>query len=162
MVRLSKKGWNNVLIFTMLIMITVLNMDKFSGTSESGTQSILQDGEIVLSMQVDQNVIERVGRSWRISDQSPAYADNISAERLAVLVNNWERAVVDTVVSNANGMAVDNDIFKQANHVVVIWVAGQTDGQVYPIARRGDDVYIGVNNQVMLLKFPKLSQLVSW
>lgn len=156
MARLSQKAWNNVIIFSMLIMITVLNLDRF-GSEDDGPQTILDNGEIVLSMQVDLNIIERVGQSWRISPKSPAYSENVPAESLAILVQNWQRAIVKEPLE-----PFDITMFERPNHVVAIWLAGEQQSRVYPIVRFQDSVYIKVNNEAKLLDFPNLSQLVSW
>ncbi len=157
MARLSQKAWNNVIIFSMLIMITVLNLDRFGGGEDEGSTNILASGEIVLSLQVDLNVIERVGQSWRISPKSPAASENVSAEALANLVQNWQRAVVTEPIET-----IELDVFERPNHVVAIWLAGEPQSRVYPIVRNKDFVYIKVNNEGKLLDFPNLSQLVSW
>lgn len=157
MARLSQKAWNNVIIFSMLIMITVLNLDRFRGDEERGPSTILESGEIVLSMQIDQNIIERVGQSWRISPKSPASIENVPAESLAILVDNWQRAVVVEPIET-----VEISIFERPNHVVAIWLAGETQSRVYPIVRDRDFVYIKVDEQAKILDFPNLSQLVAW
>ena len=157
MARLSQKAWNNVIIFSMLIMITILNLDRFKSDDEGGPRPILADGEIVLSMQVDLNVIERVGQSWRISPKSPASAESVNPEALASLVNNWQRAVV-TEPSDV----IDAKLFERPNHIVAIWLAGEPQSRVYSIINVDEQTYIKFGNNIALLDFPKLSQLVSW
>lgn len=157
MARLSQKAWNNVIIFSMLIMITILNMDRFSGDDDLDISSIIEESDIVLSMQIDQNVIERVGQSWRFSPKSPAASSNVDAQKLAILINNWQRAIVAEPIE-----IIDNSLFNQPRHIAVIWLAGESEGRAYPIIVLNDNAYIQIANEAKLLDFPNLSQLVSW
>ena len=68
MIRLSKKGWNNVLIFSMLLMIMVFNgmHKKFNGSDPQMTEvPLLPENSLVLTVKYPHTTIERIGQSWR-------------------------------------------------------------------------------------------------
>ena len=66
--RLSRKGWNNVIIFSMLIMIFFLNgLHKKIGSDETQAQlqPLLPVQSFVLTLEFSDQKIERIGTSWR-------------------------------------------------------------------------------------------------
>ena len=158
MVRLSQKAWNNVIIFAMLAMILMLNLSSFKQNDSDLPQPIIEEGGILLSLQIDQDVIERAGQTWRFSASSPALASQaeVSAQQLAALVDNWQRALVKS----------QNDVTAEAlqspDHVVVLWLAGERNGRVLPVKTIEQQTYLMFNDEVMLLDFPTVEQLTQW
>lgn len=77
--KLSRTGWNNVIIFSVMTIILLINAtnDKLFPNEESGTngeQLILPQHSVILTLSVDfsekQHVLlERVGRSWHLTAQ---------------------------------------------------------------------------------------------
>jgi hypothetical protein len=159
MARLSQKAWNNVIIFTMLAMILMLNISSFQSDDSDLPMPIIEEGDILLSLQIDQDVIERAGQTWRFSSSSPQARNTVleeQAEKLAALVNNWQRALVK----------VQSDIAPEAlnspDFVIVLWLAGERSGRVMPIKTIEQQTYLIINNEVMLLDFPTVQQLTQW
>jgi hypothetical protein len=159
MARLSQKAWNNVIIFAMLAMIFMLNISQFQSDDSDVPVPLIEEGGILLSLQIDQNIIERAGRTWRFSSSSPQ-AKNIAAEgqagKLAALVDNWQRALV----RSQNEVTADS--LKSPDVVVVLWLAGERNGLVLPIKTIQQQTYLILNNEVMLLDFPTVEQLTQW
>ncbi|MFT6086210.1 MAG: hypothetical protein ACJAWT_001161 [Glaciecola sp.] len=159
MARLSQKAWNNVIIFAMLAMIFMLNINHFQSDDSDLPVPLIEEGGILLSLQIDQNVIERAGRTWRFSSLSPQ-AKNRAAEgqagKLAALVDNWQRALV----KSQNEVTADS--FQSPDVVVVLWLAGERNGLVLPIKTIQQQTYLILNNEVMLLDFPTVEQLTQW
>ena len=89
MARLSQKAWNNVIIFAMLAMILMLNLSSFKPDDSDLPSPIIEEGAILLSLQINQNVIERAGQTWRLEDIAQ---EQVSSQQLAILVDNWQRA----------------------------------------------------------------------
>jgi len=159
MARLSQKAWNNVIIFAMLSMIFMLNISSFRSDDSDLPMPVIEDGGILLSLQIDQDVIERAGQTWRFSSSSPQARNKASegqARELATLVNNWQRALVKTQNE------VTTDSFQSPDFVVVLWVAGERNGRVLPIKTIQQQTYLILNNEVMLLDFPTVEQLTQW
>ncbi|MFQ3248225.1 MAG: hypothetical protein ACI9O6_000027 [Glaciecola sp.] len=158
MVRLSQKAWNNVIIFAMLAMILMLNLSSFKQNDSDLPQPIIEEGGILLSLQIDQDVIERAGQTWRFSSSSPALSSqaDVSALQLAALVDNWQRALV----KSQNDVAAE--ALQSPDHVVVLWLAGERNGRVLPIKTIDQQTYLMFNDEVMLLDFPTVEQLTQW
>lgn len=159
MARLSQKAWNNVIIFTMLAMILVLNISSFKSDDSDLPVPIIEEGGLLLSLQIDQYVIERAGRTWRLSSSSPLANQQSSKEQsdaLAILVENWQRALVKQ----------QNDVTAEAlqspDVVVVLWLAGERNSLVLPIKTINQQTYLMFNDEVMLLDFPTVEQLTQW
>ncbi|GAC26949.1 hypothetical protein [Brumicola pallidula] len=159
MLRLSQKGWNNVIIFTMLAMILMLNISSFQSDDSHLPVPIIEEGGILLSLQIDQDVIERAGQTWRFSSSSPM-ASSIAFEgqsgALATLVNSWQRALVKSQNE------VSAELLKSPDFVVVLWLAGERNGRVLPIKTIQQQTYLMLDNEVMLLDFPTVEQLTQW
>jgi hypothetical protein len=159
MARLSQKAWNNVIIFAMLAMIFMLNINHFQSDDTHLPVPLIEEGGILLSLQIDQNIIERAGRTWRFSSSSPE-AKNSAGEgqagKLAALVDNWQRALV----KSQNEVTADS--LQSPDLVVVLWLAGERNGLVLPIKTIQQQTYLIFNNEVMLLDFPTVEQLSQW
>ena len=158
MVRLSQKAWNNVIIFAMLAMILMLNLSSFKPDNSDLPQPIIEDGGILLSLQIDQDVIERAGQTWRFSASSPALASQTqtSSQQLATLVDSWQRALVKSQDD------VRADALQTPDYVVVLWLAGERNGRVVPLKSINGQTYLLLNDEVMLLDFPTVKQLTQW
>jgi hypothetical protein len=159
MARLSQKAWNNVIIFAMLAMILVLNIGSFKSDDSDFPVPVIEDGGLLLSLQIDQYVIERAGQTWRLSSSSPLANEQTSEEQsdaLAILVDNWQRALVKPQYEVAAEALQSPDI------VVVLWLAGERNGLVLPIKTINQQTYLMFNNEVMLLDFPTVEQLTQW
>jgi hypothetical protein len=84
--RLSKKGWNNVLIFGVLLVIFIFNFSQdLRLSSPVNTQSVISPDVTILEIQTPDYVISRNGRQWA---QKPSVG--LSSENLQQLVNNWQ------------------------------------------------------------------------
>lgn len=159
MARLSQKAWNNVIIFAMLAMILILNISSFKSDDSDFPVPIIEEGGLLLSLQIDQYVIERAGQTWRLSSSSP-FANKQSleerSEALAMLVDNWQRALVKPQYE------VTAEALQSPDVVVVLWLAGERNGLVLPLKTINQQTYLMFNNEVMLLDFPTVEQLTQW
>ncbi|MBD1391152.1 hypothetical protein IC617_17115 [Neiella sp. HB171785] len=68
--KLSKRGWNNVLIFAILLFIIVINFSQKRFLETEEASPILAPSAQVLSIQTAARQIDRLGPSWRTSDDS--------------------------------------------------------------------------------------------
>ena len=106
---------------------------------------------------LDQDIIERAGKTWRLKAGSPSLAESAPiAGQLASLVNNWTEALVkrQNVISKAE--------FSSPDHVVVLWLAGERNGRVISTMKYEQQTYILYNDDVFLLDFPTIQQLTQW
>lgn len=136
MIRLTQRAWNNVLIFSMLLLIVLFNLS--GGLFESGDTKpspfidLLPQNAVVMSIELDSRTIERVGRGWRL------LPDGADARLLATLVANWQQAKLE---------AIGQDQL-EPSQVVTVWLAGEEQGRVYLFAHKGGEVLVQINGQI--------------
>lgn len=148
MARLSKRAWNNVVIFCMLGMILVLNSSKLFSPEVDKVQALIGDGEIILALQFNQTLVERVGQTWRISPNSLTDNINVDAASLATFVANWQQAMIE------QQQQFDASALANPDHVLGIWLAGEKEARVYAIKSLEGRGYIAANGEVMRIKSP--------
>jgi len=123
-VQLSRRGWNNVLIFTVLAMMLVF---QYSGKKLDGDdavnqyQSALPANAVVLSMQFDNIHIQRVGS--QLASQPEL---GLSQPQLKQIIKAWESATFkpvasDIVIANlAYGINISFELVNLAEPVTLI------------------------------------------
>jgi hypothetical protein len=157
MARLSQKAWNNVIIFAMLAMIFALNIGNFQSDDADQPFPIIEEGAVLLSLHIDQDIIERAGKAWRLKMGSPSLSESAPApDQLAALIDNWTKALVK------RQKMVKKDAFSTPDHVIVLWLAGERNGRVISTIEREQQTYILFNDEVLLLDFPTIQQLTQW
>ena len=129
MFRLSRKAWNNVLMFSMLIMIMVFNglHNRFNASEDTlSAQPLIAADELILSLDFNQYVIERIGRTWRLvsKETTPALSD----ERVANVAIAWQQQHLEHAGNEASALINNGQTPAQ---IVTIWLAGHSDGQVF-------------------------------
>ena len=75
--KLSRTGWNNVIIFSVMIIILLINAtnDRLFPDGESGSDKyILPEHSVILTLAINfadnrQLTFERVGRAWQMTSQ---------------------------------------------------------------------------------------------
>jgi len=118
MVKLSKTGWNNVIIFVVMGFILLINVTnkKIYSSDESSNQDIALVGtqNIILTLNINNIVaIERIGRTWRATPTS------ISGQALAQMMMSWQE-------SSGQGMAQAPEVDRQFSLDVLLDIAGKT------------------------------------
>lgn len=120
MLNISRKAWNNILIFTMLIMIFLLNglhhkLNPSDSTPSSA--SILPAQSFILTIEYPALKIERIGTSWR-SVGKPISNINIT-------INTWLNAQAKVITPAPQ---VSDPLL-----VASIWLAGEQLAFTYPL-----------------------------
>lgn len=152
MFRLSRKGWNNVLIFSMLLMIMVFNgmHKKFSmGGSANVMLPLLPEGSLLLTLEYPNASIERIGQGWR---SNPPLG--LDGEQLAQIINGWQNEAVEWQVDDEEAKVMTKG--KMPVYYVIAHLAGKRDGAVYAFYPQLDDVWIHDQQQSRWLKAPKM------
>ncbi|WP_371196056.1 hypothetical protein [Glaciecola sp. SC05] len=155
MLRLSQKAWNNVLIFSMLILIAIFNYDRLFPSNESGVQAVVADTEFILSMQINQLNFERIGTGWRVSAPSADDIPNMQSEDIDALVNQWQRASL-----RPSSSFLPAEVTASPEYIVSIWVAGQKNAKVLGLLQSENTAYVIYDGDLYLLDFPNLNQLL--
>ena len=102
-VQLSRRGWNNVLIFAVLTMMLVFQYSGKKiggGDTASYYQTALPQNAIVLSMQFDNIQIQRVGSQLATKPEL-----GLSQPQLQQIIKAWETATFKPV---AEGVVIAN------------------------------------------------------
>jgi hypothetical protein len=89
MIKLSRSGWNNVIIFTVMgfiLLINVTNKNVFtSKENQASEQFVLGADAVLLTLSINHELsIERLGRSWR------ATPERISGQALSQMMRSWQ------------------------------------------------------------------------
>lgn len=124
-IRLSKRGWNNVLIFASMFMIVLFNYTHkmFSEGDKAGGQvmSLLPANTLVQTIDFNGIQFERLGTGWRtLSD-----IEGVEITTPQRYLENW---LEQPFVTLSTPPAV---LQSAQSSVVVVWVAGQSGGWVY-------------------------------
>lgn len=142
---LSRKAWNNVVIFSMLLMIFFLNgvHHKLNPSNEvSGPQHLLPEQSFVLTLAFPGYKIERIGTSWRIDGPWQAKPEQVQA-----LVNAWlavKLEVADVTLSADKALSVAR-----------FWLAGQELPVSYQLYLDQGQYYLFDKQQQLWLHVPK-------
>ena len=137
MIRLSRRAWNNVIIFTMLIMIILFNSTHniLTGSvdDESQVVPLLSPDAVLMSLEFGNQKIERIGRGWRLTPPS-----NLSESELADIIAHWHQAelVPDELPASVPPL------------VVVAWLAGQPHGRVFQYYLTDQALFVKVESQL--------------
>ena len=113
MFKLSRKGWNNVIIVVVLIVITLLHRLEQAQQENSAQRSrpLLPEAAVVLTWQGPSWQTERIGQGWRSGPDL-----GLSSAQLAARIETWQGWLLPP------GGAV-----RGTPVTLKIWVAGQSD-----------------------------------
>ncbi len=126
--RLSRAGWNNVLIFSILAFILLINFSNqrlFPSSNPlvdeaRGEQAILGEHAVILSLTIEKTLtIERVAQSWRVKEgHSPAGDTVLNAQQLSDMMQIWHTSkglvqAADIEVSGIEAIKVEVLIAQQ-------------------------------------------------
>lgn len=125
MFRLSRPAWNNVIIFSILAFILLINLSQ-QGAFESepeylDTEQALIGENVIVALEIDQQLkIERIGQAWR------AQPAKISGQRLAQMMASWH-IVQGQAVAPQTGLNPNQAV------IISIWFAGRQDASFYSL-----------------------------
>lgn len=116
---LTKRGWNNVLIFACMGMIIIFNLmgDKLIENAEGDITPILPEQSTILTLEHPNFSIERLGRTWRV-----APAEALSTERVSSVVNNWLALQGEITLAT---------LPDEEGYRVMVWLAGNEQPNRY-------------------------------
>lgn len=122
MIKLSKTGWNNVIIFAVMafiLLINATNKDVFSRNKTSTAETtILAEHAAILTLSINkQFTIERIGKTWRAT---PA---TIQGQALEQMMLAWQQST-GLVINAPEG------IDRQLALVVSIELAGHNEATI--------------------------------
>ena len=158
--QLGRKGWNNVIIFSMLIMIFFLNgwhKQLFNTADEPSVQPVLPIQSFVLTLTFVDQKIERIGTSWRTTmlQKNTPFTWQASEQQLGELITRWQSVQLLEV----NESVVFNP--KAPLSVATFELAGERFPWVYLIYKGDGHYYLLEKNtqRVLKLDLAKAKQL---
>lgn len=152
---MSQRTWNNVLIFIVIAMILVLNLDKFSSGDGPKARLIVPEGEYILNLSINQVEIEKAGQQWRISGKGVQPSILPNAGQLQSIVSAWQRAYISPA-----GIDFDADLFAAPDSLVIISLAGKLEPIVVALSIVEQQLFVIVNKQVYILNSPSITKLL--
>ena len=124
-IRLSKRGWNNVLIFASMFMIVLFNYTHkmFSEGSNVGgdVSSLLPASTLVQTIDFNGIKFERLGTGWRTLTE----LKDVQIESPKRFLDVW---LQQPFVITSGPPQLSTEV---QSSIVVVWVAGQSNGWVY-------------------------------
>ena len=152
MARISQRAMNNVVIIAMLIMIALFNLDSLVPKKNvAQSQSLLPEDAYVLKIEHDGNSLERIGQQWRQTGQNAALVIKPDVQ-----FSHWQRAMLEPAT------AVPEAIANIQPYIVVVWLAGNNNGNVYAIYPNTSPVVIKFENNWYTLTNTELDKLLPW
>lgn len=143
--RLSKKGFNNVLIFSILTLIFIFNFGKqLLPDSESKDQTIIDSALTIVEIKTPDFTIKRLGRSW---SQEPNHG--LSEQQLSKVVQNWQSMPLPVY---------DAPIETISPYIISVYIANKDQPMIIKLIQQGNDYVLQTSDQtVLFLKGDQLS-----
>jgi hypothetical protein len=141
--KLSRTGWNNVIIFSVMIFILVINVtNKKLYSSDDQQITLFSEHAVILSLEVNQQVsIERIGRTWRAT---PA---KISGQALDQMMLTWHETEGDII-------SEPPELDRQMALVISVELAGETKAQLLNLFITNNELLIFNHQQKRWFAFP--------
>lgn len=150
MVKLSKTAWNNVIIFSTLILIVLFNFSSNLLNSNAEQHHTLTNlipvERVITTIQYEQAKVERIGQGWRVKFAQAQQTD------LSQLVNHWMQARIELFDT---AFDVPTDI-----STVKIWFAGQQEPIEYTFLSLADKTLVKIDSRTYQLITPDFSLLI--
>lgn len=117
MIKLSKTAWNNVIIFSVMIIILLINSTNdrlFPDSNNSNDQMLLPEHSVVLTLSITfpsatSVVFERIGKAWQMTSQGVLL--DLTNQQIEQLMFAWQQSsglvqAAEIVVEGQKGIEV--------------------------------------------------------
>ncbi|WP_435236098.1 hypothetical protein ACR30L_00470 [Psychromonas sp. PT13] len=135
---LSRKGWNNVLIFSVLLIIFVFNFSqKLTLSPKVHQRSVIPESVTIVEIKTPDYQITRLGRSWQ---SEPTLG--LSEQQLNTVVDNWQHLKLttqDPVSENA------------APYTIQVYIADQDQPIIVQLYQYGENYLLQTDSDMSLL-----------
>lgn len=138
MIKLSRTGWNNIIIFSVMGFILLINITQNSENKNTSPtnheQALFSQSEVILTLEIQKHlVIERIGRTWR---STPAL---IQGQPLEQMMMSWQQAA---------GMLVERpeNLDMQMGLVVSLALTGEAQLVQFQLYDFNDTLYMYKSN----------------
>lgn len=140
--KLTKTGWNNVIIFSVMAIIILINAtnDKLfpKDNSNNAEQLILPPNSVILTLALNyhenkQVLLERAGRSWELT--SNGLSVDTSDNQIEQMIFSWQQS---GGLIQASDIVIDDDIGID----VSIALAGEAEVRTFILYPLSDQLLI--------------------
>jgi len=139
--QLSKKGWNNVLIFGILLSIVIFKFSSPLGRNIGvSTTTVIAPDLTILEIQTPDYTITRMGREWQ---REPSLG--LSNEKLQQIVNSWQTIPLASLTEQQ---------LPPASFSLSFYVAEQQKPIIVQLHQQQNDHYILQVNEDLYLSLP--------
>jgi len=139
--RLSKKGFNNLLIFGILLITFIFNFNqRLREPHETKQSTVIPKEFTILEIQTPDYTLTRVGRNWQ---RKPSMG--ISSDKLQQVVNNWQTVPLDTLTEQN---------FPLSDFILRFFIAEQKDPIIVQLHQLQNDHYVLQVNEKLYLSLP--------
>lgn len=152
--KLSKTGWNNVIIFSVMsiiLMINATNNKLFPDDQESKSERlILPEHSVILTMSIEYSssqmiAFERIGRGWQLT--AKGLLVDKTEQQIDQMMFAWQQSVgltqaAEVVIDNVEGIKVE------------INIAGQNKAYVYTLYPLNDQLLMHLHQEGTWLALP--------
>ncbi|MCP4955156.1 MAG: hypothetical protein GY919_05980 [Photobacterium aquimaris] len=135
--KLSRTAWNNVIIFSVMIIILLINgtndtLFPDSKDSSQAEQLLLPEHSVILTLVIGDSArehikVERVGRGWQISAQSTLAT--LSEQQIEQMMFAWQHS---EALLQADDIVIDEAIATQVT-IALAGAKAQQHFSVYPL-----------------------------
>lgn len=148
MIQLSRAGWNNVIIYSMLIMIFLFNglhHKLISSDDPQAFQSLFPEQAFILTLSYPKVTFERIGTSWRAKFNEPAHEYPITIDKIEQVITHWQtsESKLENDTAPLNAQLQQNG----ALYTVTVWFAGQPSAAVFELIELNKQFYLFDRNQ---------------
>lgn len=135
--RLSRKGWNNVLIFGVLIIIFIFNFShKLRLSSDIQQRAVIRNDLTIVEIKTPDFKVIRAGRTWKSEPDL-----GLSKQQLASLVENWQNLELET----RPAIKTDNSAYP-----IAIYTSKQEQPISVLLLQQGDDYLLQIDSSTSL------------
>lgn len=135
--RLSARGWNNVLIFSVLIIVFLFNFShKLLLKPKVHQRTVISQEKMIVEIKTPDFSIKRAGRAW-ISEPNLG----LSEHQLSLLVQNWQTLPLQT---HAAILQPQNAFIMQ------IYTANEDQPIIVKLIQQGEDYLLQTDENMSL------------
>ena len=152
--KLSRTGWNNVIIFSVMIIILLINAtnDRLFPEGEGGSDKhLLPEHSVILTLVINfddnrQLTFERVGRAWQMTSQGVLV--DLSNQQIEQLMLAWQQS---------SGLVQADDILVEGLQGIEVSISTATnkDELVYMVYPLEDQLLVFNLQNKLWLALPK-------
>lgn len=135
--RLSKKGWNNVLIFAVLIVIFIFNFShKLLLSPKVNERTIIDKQLTIVELHTPDFTIKRVGRGWVSKPEM-----GLSQQQLTSLMQNWQhlKLTAQPLIKNP-----------KSPFVIQVYNSSQEQPTIVQLIQLGENYLLQIDNETSL------------